>query len=328
MNQNNPLKIIKTDQSSSEGLKHSSRSDRKQEQEARLERRWLLKGNKCTRHEALEKQRIRRTLLLINDCTTLKDKKVVDVGAGVGAISRLMRDAGAHVTAIDLSSNALKIFEKHGSDNIQLVKDGLPTTKFEDDSFDVVVCADVIADVHPEDRRLAMAELSRIVKKDGWVICSTGIDIHSEDALERFEGLFQTEFMIKKSFESYNAYYIRLFHFLEAPRRFFQGWRSQEYRKEHLQERRGLSQSWYRLNSSQAIALIWAIPSWVLSPCVELLKRSNLLLKGLEYLCKTISNEAGVSYSILGGQRKPLFEAKTEKFEGDRSPFIRDRKWE
>jgi 2-polyprenyl-3-methyl-5-hydroxy-6-metoxy-1,4-benzoquinol methylase len=329
MNENNPLKIIKSEQRDpNQTLKNSSRQDRKLEAQAKCEREWLLKGNRCTRNDALERQKLDRTFILVKDCEDVTGKTVVDIGCGVGAFSRMLRDAGARVSAIDISSNALKLFEKHGKEQIEVIQDSLPNTKFKDDEFDIVVCCDTIASIHPDDRRLAMAEMSRIVKKEGWVICSTSIDINSVDALERFESLFQTEFTIKKSYESYNAYSIRFFNVLDAPRRFFEGWRSREYRNKMLQERMGVYHSWYQINSSPAIGWIWAVPSFVMSPIANLLRRSSWLVSLFEKLCHGISNQAGISHSILAGQRKPLIEGVTKKFEGSTSPFIRERKWE
>ena len=50
-----------------------------------------------------------------------------------------MRDAMAHVTALDISINALKILQERGAEQIEIVRDYVPMTALKDGAYDLVV---------------------------------------------------------------------------------------------------------------------------------------------------------------------------------------------
>ena len=93
----------------------------------------------------------------------------------------------------------------------------LPHTTLQEEHYDLVISTDAIAYLQQDDFRLYFSELARLVKPQGSLICSTPIDIHSEDALERFIHLAETEFEIEKWVFSYHAYFIRLTRLLASP---------------------------------------------------------------------------------------------------------------
>lgn len=188
-------------------LKPPSRTQRRQETRARLEREWLLDPKQGdVERSVIDRHRISRVLEEVQACadSSLSDKLIVDLGCGSGELSRKLREVGANVHAIDGSENALKEFRKRGSDGIEMAVDVLPETSLPDRTYDIVICADVVAELDVRDHRLLMSELARIVKTEGWVICGTPVDIHSVDAVARFQSLFTTEFELVRMRCSYH----------------------------------------------------------------------------------------------------------------------------
>lgn len=100
-------------------------------------------------------------------------KVALDYCCGLGHGSLRLAEIGAQVYGIDISdesvATAAKLLEKNGYGETSHfhVMDAENTT-FEDDFFDVIVCSGVL---HHLDVAKAFPELSRILKKDGKIIC-------------------------------------------------------------------------------------------------------------------------------------------------------------
>lgn len=319
------LKVVAVtnDSQGSEPRPGSLRTNRKNNLEARMERMWLTDPQQFNPdRNACERERIRRSWDLIQSLKAWKGKQAVDLGCGWGVLSYKLKDAGVDILAVDIANNALKRLS-----GLHTQQHALPITKLPDDTFDLVICTDVIAYLHRDDFRLAVAEMCRMLKPDGWVICSTPVDINSEDALERFQGLFATEFRIEFERLSHFAWWIRLFQWLDAPKTFYQGWKNPEERQEGLKNRYGFHYWWYKLNSSFALGWFWGGIQFITQPLVKALKQSSGLLLFMEKLCANISDRNGISHVIVAGPRKPLFEG-VEKVSQDERPFRKEIKWE
>lgn len=161
---------------------------------------------------ALERERILRTLELIDKHLSTQGIKVADLGCGSGILAQKLREKGAEVDAVDASKTALE----KCSPGIRTFQAVLPTTTLADDSYDLVIAADLIGYINPKGHRLLFNELSRLVKKEGFVACSTPLDINSDDALEHFAALAETELEIIAWSSSYHRFYIRVLDFLKA----------------------------------------------------------------------------------------------------------------
>jgi ubiquinone/menaquinone biosynthesis C-methylase UbiE len=110
-------------------------------------------------------QRIARELTTI---CSLSGKRVLDVGCGVGGALVSLTLAGAECTGIDVDADRLKLCRKrlelHGQDAVTLCGDAyhLP---FDDASFDIVICTDVLE--HVSNRARLISEYSRVLRSGG-----------------------------------------------------------------------------------------------------------------------------------------------------------------
>ncbi len=86
--------------------------------------------------------------------------KVLDLGAGPGTMSKLVKAAGGEPVLVDVSRTMLRVsaFENR----VQAVFEHLP---FRDGSFDGVVSGFALRDSH--DLLAAVAQVARVVKRDG-----------------------------------------------------------------------------------------------------------------------------------------------------------------
>lgn len=300
----NPLKIVSTSDKKEGWV--SSKSNNRTEAIARFDRLWLQNPEQFNpERNCMEQERIERTAALfpeLNGCVA------ADLGCGLGTLSRLMRDAGATVTAVDVSANALKALKEWDATRISAEQDYVPRTKLIDDSYDLALGTELVAYLPHQEYRLFMSELARLVKPDGNVICSTPIDINSVDSLERFIELSETEFKPTTWKLSYHKYWIKLHDFIAAPSRYVRAGRDAQYRTEKLEEREGFGKVWFRWNSSKPLVFLWMVIRLVSAPLHSVVKRSRWLLLTLERMCKAISSTAGISHAIWIGKRRPLVE--------------------
>lgn len=309
MKDKNPLAVIKVEGGIKPTLA-SSRQQRRKELENYLNQIWEHDPQRFDpNRNCMERERIERTCKLITSHVSLPGKKAVDLGCGYGEISKLLHSKGSQVNALDIAPQALG----HLKDEPGLIlkRECLPSTTLDDDAYDLVVCTDVIAYIPREEYRLLFSELSRVVNKDGKVICSTAIDIYSEDALERFVEFAQTEFDFDDWYLSYHKLHLKLSAFFEAPRRFVRAAGDDFFRQESVNRRFGFSRTWFNWNSKAAPAYFWKLVSWLFYPMTALLENSRGFLLFLEHISKSIWQEEAVSHAIFIGRRRPLVPPPT-----------------
>jgi 2-polyprenyl-3-methyl-5-hydroxy-6-metoxy-1,4-benzoquinol methylase len=323
----NPLSIIKTDTKTETVNAVNKIKQRKQEAEAKYERIWLTRPKRFDPNSnAIGRERIKTTLAVIEQLTDPEGLEIIDIGCGCGPLARALAEKGAKVTASDIAQNALKRIPEHP--NIEKKQDALPITAFEDDKYDLCLCAEVIAELDHRDFRLAIAELCRVIKPEGQVLCSTPIDIYSEDAFDRFAALAETEFKIHTWMTNHYALYLKMLHFFKAPSKFFNAWHDKNRREEGFKHRHGLYLWWFKINSTTIPALIWAPIKIILSPLVYFLEQNRLCMKFFEKLCRFFQQDRGISHATFIGKRRPILEERHEPPIPDRPPFKKEIKWE
>lgn len=211
--EHNPLRIVAIEGSPSAKPRQAGRPSARLAENAALRDKynalWMedaAQFDPTTR--VTERLRIQRTLDLVDELGPVEGWAVVDLGCGAGTIARALRDRGAHVTAVDVADEALRRIHKTDGKGITLKQECLPFTSLPENAFDLVIATDLLAELAPRDFRLFFSELARLVKRDGAVLCSTGLDTRTIDPLGRFLSLLATEFEIDAWRYSYHADYL------------------------------------------------------------------------------------------------------------------------
>jgi len=96
----------------------------------------------------------------------LKDKTLLDAGGGGGHFSQTADNFGANVVSLDVGLNLLKQVKNRC--NSARVMGSVLEVPFKRNSFDVVLCTDVIE--HTPDPLYAVEELSSVIKKGGLLV--------------------------------------------------------------------------------------------------------------------------------------------------------------
>ncbi len=106
--------------------------------------------------------------------STWKDIKVLDIGCGGGFTSEFIAKKGAAVSGIDLSDVSIETAKMHSKESDLIIDYRSGTAEnlpYENDSFDVIICVDVLE--HLEDAAIAIAEVKRVLKPGGIFLFDT-----------------------------------------------------------------------------------------------------------------------------------------------------------
>ena len=101
----------------------------------------------------------------------LANLKILDIGCGGGLLSEEFAKQGAEVTGVDISEKSLEIARNHATENkltIDYKKGSAENLPLNDNTFDAVICADVLE--HVDDLEKVIKEISRVLKFNG-VFC-------------------------------------------------------------------------------------------------------------------------------------------------------------
>ena len=100
-------------------------------------------------------------------------RRVLDLGSGEGYGTALLAAHAADVTGVDVDGEAVRhAAATYRSPNLRFAEGSAEAlTAFADDSFDVVVCFEVIEHVAAQEH--IVAEARRVLRADGLFICST-----------------------------------------------------------------------------------------------------------------------------------------------------------
>lgn len=303
----NPLEVIATSEKKDPPSKREIDTNPAIKAKAYFDRLWLQEPERFA-FEKIARERIRfhHTIQLISETVNPSDKKAVDLGCGSGILSRKLRDKGAHVTAVDISKNALKRLKEKDSHQIETVQGYAPKTSLPDNHFTIVMATELIAYLTPKEQRILISEMARLITKDGYMICSTLLDIESEDALQRFADLIATEFTVEKWVFSHHFLQIKFYNFFKAPSRFFKAWKNKKYREKSLAKRHSLAKLWFKINSASLPASFWYLVQFLFYPIHQFLRSSDNFTLLLEKLSKAVWGEKAISHALCIGKLRPL----------------------
>lgn len=103
--------------------------------------------------------------LIFAQLTDIRGKKVLDFGAGFGLTAQHLAENGNEVVAIEPEADMLFADDSQTFTKILGSFDAL--TKLESQSFDVIICHNVLEYVDPEKRPVYFKEFERLLKSQG-----------------------------------------------------------------------------------------------------------------------------------------------------------------
>ena len=110
--------------------------------------------------------------------------RALELGCSIGVFSRMLADAFAEVTAVDLSREALAAAEGHchGCPNLSFVRQDIRSLALPD-RFDVIFCAEVLYYLPRKAAPAVLAVLERHLKPGGIVVLVAGRSAGGEGVL-------------------------------------------------------------------------------------------------------------------------------------------------
>ncbi len=130
---------------------------------------------------------------LIKSYIKEEQASVIDIGCGVGRLSRILRDdSKANVTCLDFSQWACDQLSQQG---FKTIVSSLPNIPLPDDTFDYAVATEVLE--HLDNPEKTLLQMARVVKFGGLVMFSVPNDtLHPHEELEH-QQIFTKERVIK-----------------------------------------------------------------------------------------------------------------------------------
>ena len=153
---------------------------------------WDQTGKSLTKRNIFVVARYNIVLKLIGDC---KEKRLLDIGCGDGALTYLLSRNGGFVVGVDISDEALEFAKEKTNEtkNIEFTKASVYCLPFEDKYFDHVVLADVIE--HLKEPQGMLKEIKRVFNGKGKIIITTPLR-YTEEPLDKMhvQEFFESEF--------------------------------------------------------------------------------------------------------------------------------------
>lgn len=127
-----------------------------------------------SREDRWESHSFRDADALVNQILSLGGKGVLDVGCGMGKLVHTMRGRGIDAQGLDIAQRVVDEGNRQSPDAFHV--GSILEIPFEDDSFDTVVCTDVLEHLDRNDVPQALAELSRVCSGSLYATIATRMD--------------------------------------------------------------------------------------------------------------------------------------------------------
>lgn len=154
--------------------------------EQKLERKYM---KKCVFMEHLITStelwiHCRECLNLLLDHITLRGRKVLEIGCGVGRWASLMSDKGAHYVGVGISPKMVEIAKKNIPNGEFYVING-EKLDFPNNYFDLTFSVTVLHHNPDNQKRKLIREMCRVTKKGGYIIILEDIS-HRKEKIDTF----------------------------------------------------------------------------------------------------------------------------------------------
>lgn len=126
---------------------------------------WNKSAKKYTEHQEKSKNVDINKHLVMKRFSRLNGDKVLDLGCGYGFFTNYFKSIGANVIGIDGSEAMIELAKQQYPKCDFLVSDITQPLSFENDSFDIIFCNQVLMDVENID--FVFSECNRILKNNG-----------------------------------------------------------------------------------------------------------------------------------------------------------------
>lgn len=100
------------------------------------------------------------------------DAKILDAGCGTGKNIEFLKSLGyVNIQGFDYSEDAIRFCKMRGLDQVN--QSSIIDLEYNNNSFDVIYCMDVIGCLYEDDRAKAISELYRVLKPGGILVCNS-----------------------------------------------------------------------------------------------------------------------------------------------------------
>lgn len=314
------LKVINPDSSSQTppSYEGSSLKEKRIQRTAYYEKIWLTRPESFDNlNTSIGRNRFERFKQLVTKFFPNKQGRACNLGLGVGTIAAWLAGQGFRVDGVDISSRAIELLKAKKIANLDLFQQCIPYTHLDDDTYDLVVCTDLIANLEPTEYRLLFSELSRLVSQNGYALCSTPLELKSEDALTRFLELADTELEIVGQSYAYDLLFIRISDGLAYSRRLARAASDHLYRKESIVNRRGFGRWFFSALSRPFLSPVWKIISYLVNPLSRFWDNSDGIRNGMEKITHFFWQENGITHAMVLGKRRSLLNTDSKEVPHD-----------
>jgi 2-polyprenyl-3-methyl-5-hydroxy-6-metoxy-1,4-benzoquinol methylase len=120
------------------------------------------------------------------DNEDIKNKEILDIGCGYGWCELIFLKRKANkIVGIEISENDLKTAKENVKDDKVCFKIGSAISlPFENESFDTIVCWEVIEHIQKDTENIMFAEANRVLKKNGVFYLSTPFNYFFSNILD------------------------------------------------------------------------------------------------------------------------------------------------
>jgi SAM-dependent methyltransferase len=237
-----------------------------------------------------ECERLRNSWRLLSSHVDIAGLRIADIGCGEGLLARELFRQGARVTAVDPLPGHLGQLPT----GIDCVQASLPQLPLADQTFDIVVCTDVIASMIAGHYSAAVDEWARLVRPRGWLLCSTALEPASTQSLDCFLNLVSKRFSIQAAVVSHHRLWEAARRLLEAPR--------QLAARQARPCNHAAGRFWHERDMRRGTRHLWTGLSNAVQPLCSRLHHAHWLRMGLERLSEWIWQEEAATHIIVLGR--------------------------